>query len=30
MNIKSVDYLKTHSDEILDLVNKNQETIILV
>lgn len=29
MNIKSVDYLKTHSDEILDLVNKNQETIII-
>ncbi|MBC8185415.1 type II toxin-antitoxin system Phd/YefM family antitoxin [candidate division KSB1 bacterium] len=29
MNIKSVDYLKNHSDEILDLVNENHETIII-
>ncbi len=29
MNIKSIDYLKNHFDEILDLVNENQETIII-
>jgi len=29
MNIKSINYLKTHSDEILEYVNKNQEAIII-